>query len=75
MGDKAQFLAYFPGIQSAIKIHGQGDGMRVQFEIPENQVAAAIDLLAWRNRVLKVTIEPAEVESSDDTRKDKKTHF
>jgi len=68
VSDRAQFLAYFPGIQSAIKIHGQGDGMRVQLEIPENQMGAAIELLAWRNKVLKVTIEPAEVENESESR-------
>jgi len=35
--------------------------MRVQLEIPENQMSRAIDILAWRSKALKVTIEPMEV--------------
>lgn len=62
MSDKAQFLASFPAIQSAIKIKGSGDGMRFQLDVPENQMGAAIDILAWRQKVLRVTIEPMEVE-------------
>lgn len=57
MADKVTFLAAFPSIQSAIKITGGGDGMRIQLDIPENQMGNAIELLAWRQRVLKVTVE------------------
>ena len=32
--------------------------MRIQLEIPESEMASALPLLAWRNRVLKVTVEP-----------------
>ena len=53
----ASFLASFPPIQSAIKI-GQ-DGMRIQFDVPETEMGNAIELLAWRDRVLRVTIGPA----------------
>lgn len=68
MSDNASFLAYFPNIQSAIKVHGQGDGMRVQLEIPENQMGAAIEMLAWRSKTLRVTIEPVEVEHVSGSR-------
>ena len=54
---KVTFLAAFPPIQSAIKVTGAGDGMRIQLDIPESEMANAIELLAWRQRVLKVTIE------------------
>ena len=54
---KVTFLAAFPPIQSAIKITGAGDGMRIQLDIPESEMANAIELLAWRQRVLKVTVE------------------
>jgi hypothetical protein len=57
MSDKVTFLAAFPPIQSAIKITGAGDGMRIQLDIPESEMGNAIELLAWRQRVLKVTVE------------------
>ena len=53
--DKIEFLAAFPPIQSAIKI-GQ-DGMRIQLDIPESELGAAVRLLTMRGKVLKVTFE------------------
>ncbi len=35
MSDVVRFTASFPAIQSAIKITGDGNGMRIQFDIPE----------------------------------------
>lgn len=57
VSDKVVFLAAFPSIQSAIKITGAGDGMRIQLDVPESEMGNAIGLLAWRQRVLKVTVE------------------
>jgi len=34
-----------------------GDGMRVQFDIPESDMAEAVKLLAMRGKVLFVTVE------------------
>jgi hypothetical protein len=52
------FLASFPPIQSAIKV---GDsGMRLQLDVPETEMANAVELLAMRNVVLKVTVEVAQ---------------
>ncbi len=53
------FIATFPPIQSAIKI-GQ-DGMRIQLDVPENQLGNAIELLAWRDRILEISIKPAMI--------------
>jgi len=50
------FTASFPPIQSAIKIGT--DGMRLQLEVPESELAKAIEVLAWRECALTVTIEP-----------------
>lgn len=59
MADKAvTFLASFPPIQSAIKI-GQ-DGMRIQFDVPETEMAQAVNLLALRDVVLRVTVQRAD---------------
>jgi len=37
-------------------------------EIPENQMGAAIEILAWRSKTLRVTIEPVEVENVSESR-------
>lgn len=58
MSNEARFLASFPSIQSAIKIHGDASGMRIQFDVPESEMAEAIKLLAWRQCVLVVTVGP-----------------
>lgn len=58
--ERAVFEAAFPAIQSAIKICGDRQGMRVQFDIPESEMGEATKLLLWRDQVLKVTVEPAE---------------
>jgi hypothetical protein len=51
------FLASMPPIQSAVKISGGGDGMRVQFDVPETEMGNAVELLAMRGVVLRVTVE------------------
>jgi hypothetical protein len=57
MAEAITFLASFPPIQSAIKI---GDaGMRIQLDVPESEMPAAVKLIAMRDAVLRVTIEPA----------------
>ena len=49
------FLASFPPIMSAIKC---GDaGMRIQFDVPESEMGNAVELLAMRGVVLRVTVE------------------
>ena len=65
------FLASFPPIQSAIKIHGSGEGMRIQLEVPETEIPQVIPLLIWREQLLEVTIRIA----NDATRSDKKRRF
>ena len=63
MADKAVFLASFPSIQSAIKVYGDKQGMRIQLDVPESEMAEAMNLFLWRAQVLRVTIEP---ETSED---------
>ncbi len=40
------FRASIPPIQSAVRLDGGGDGMRLQLDIPATDVEAALDL--WR---------------------------
>lgn len=58
--DVVTFLASIPGILSALKISGNGDGMRVQFDIPESEMGNAVKLLVMRDKILKITIEVEE---------------
>ena len=52
---KAAFLCSIPPIMSGIKTGG--DGMRVQFDIPETEMGEAVKLLAMRGERLRVTVE------------------
>ena len=60
----ATFRASIPPIMSGIKTGG--DGMRVQFDIPESDMGEAVKLLAMRGAVLRVTVE--EYRRDDDPR-------
>uniref|UniRef100_A0A6M3KD63 Uncharacterized protein n=1 Tax=viral metagenome TaxID=1070528 RepID=A0A6M3KD63_9ZZZZ len=59
MSERSIFFASFPPIQTAIKVHGSGDGMRIQLDIPESEMTEALKLFRWREAILKVTIERA----------------
>ena len=74
MGDAASFLAAFPAIQSAIKVYGDKQGMRVQLDIPESEMGEALKLLMWRERVLRITVEP-EAGAHESTRKHTRSHY
>jgi hypothetical protein len=50
------FLASFPDIQGQLKI-GR-DGCRIALDVPESELAAALRLVLWRDRVLKITVKP-----------------
>lgn len=51
------FRATFPPIMSAIKVTGNGDGMRIQLDIPESEMSQALGLFAFREQVLVVTVK------------------
>ena len=55
-----QFLGSFPPIGSAIKVSGNGDGMRIQIDVPESEMGNALKLLLLRECVLEVTIKQAD---------------
>ena len=69
MSDAASFLAAFPAIQSAIKVYGDRQGMRIQFDIPESEMGEAVKLLMWREQVLRVTVEPEKDGHQGESRK------
>ena len=53
--DVAKFRASIPPIMSGIKTGG--DGMRVQFDIPEVDIGEGAKLIAMRGKRLTVTVE------------------
>lgn len=55
VSEQVTFLATLPDIQSAIKITGTCNGMRVQLEVPESEMGQAIHLLKWRGQVIEIT--------------------
>ena len=62
--DTIQFLASLPPITSAVMRSGAGNGMRVQLDIPESEMANAIRIQLWDRKVLEVTIrviDPKEI--------------
>ena len=54
--DEAVFLFTFPPILSSVKIHGMGEGMRVQLEIPESEMGSALKMLQWRGGVMEARV-------------------
>lgn len=58
MTESVTFLASIAALQSGIQISGDGNGMRVKIDVPETEMGNALELLAWREKVLRVTIEP-----------------
>ena len=55
--EQATFLATIPNIASAIRVHGES-GARIQFDIDDTNLAEVLKLVLWRERLLKVTVEP-----------------
>lgn len=62
MGNKIEFIASLPAIQSAVSVSGNGDGARVKLDVPGTDIPEAIKLLLYTNKVFNVTI--SEVEDS-----------
>ena len=54
---QARFQATLPPILSAVKVSGDG-GLRIQLDVPQTDEADALKLLLWRERVLRITVEP-----------------
>jgi hypothetical protein len=59
MVEKIQFVATLPPIQSAVKIGGgEGEGARIQLDVPGTEIAAITTLSAFcRGKVFQVTVE------------------
>jgi len=57
--ESTTFRASLPAIMSAIRAGGDG-GVRIQLDIPDSDMAEALRLLLWRDRVMVVTVRPDE---------------
>ena len=57
--EQATFYATIPNIASAIRVHGESGG-RIQLDISDSELAEALRLVAWREKLLKITIEVTE---------------
>lgn len=68
MDEPITFLCSIAPLQSGIQITGRNEGMRLKIDIPESEMAEALLLLQWRERVLRVTVEPDDG-STDKSRK------
>lgn len=58
-GERAEFVAVIPSIASAIKIHGES-GARIMFDVDDQQLAEVLKLVAMRDGLLRVTVEPVD---------------
>ena len=52
-----RFIASLPNIQSAIQIHGGGDGFMLKLDVPLSDRMAMMKLACCDNRTFKVSIE------------------
>ena len=66
--DAITFRASFPPILTAIKRSGNGDGLRIQLDIPESDVLGAIGLAALTQERLLVTVKVL-TDLDDETQK------
>ena len=69
--ESATFEATLPPILSAVKVSGDG-GLRIQLDVPQTDEADALKLLLWRERVLRITVEPV---SDADRRNETGGHY
>jgi hypothetical protein len=67
-----EFLAYLPPIQSAIRVSGEGDTMRLQLEISLRTSPEAFRIAMFTGKRLKVTIQEL-TEIDDETKQSPKS--
>lgn len=72
--DVAEFEAVIPSNMSAIRIHGES-GMRIQLDVDETNLPEALKLVLWRERVLRVTIEPESGDGRSESGKPRTIHI
>lgn len=68
------FRASFPPIQSAIIISGDGTGVRIKLDVPEVDLLPFLQSIAMRQQAFRVTIEPIENDSKQQSTITKTTY-
>ena len=63
--NRAEFVATFPAIKSALLRDGNGGGMQCKLEIPENQMGEAVKLFGMTEKRLRVVVEVVETNEVD----------
>lgn len=58
------FTAALPNIQSAIQLHGAGDGYLVKLEVPQSEALAIMKLGCLTQMAFRVTVEVEEEAAS-----------
>lgn len=59
-GTTLRFVGSVATVSGAIKLHGDGGGLRIVLDVPESDVEEALLIRAYRNMALTVTVEPGE---------------
>lgn len=57
MSEPITFIGSLAPILSAIKVTGDGGGMRITIDIPESQMGNALSLLTMREQLLEITVD------------------
>lgn len=61
-GAAVRFVGSIAPVAGALKLHGDGGGLRLMIDVPASHMAEALRLVAYTGMALTVTIEPGEVE-------------
>jgi len=72
--DAITFDAVIPSNMSALRIHGES-GMRITLDVDETNLPEALKLVLWRERVLRVTIEPESGDGRSESGKPRTIHI
>lgn len=57
MSNRIEFYATLPATASAIKFSGDENGADVRLSIPQTEVYKMVELIAWGQKLIKVTME------------------
>lgn len=56
---RAEFVAVLAPVATAIRVHGDA-GARITLDVDDSNLPEALKLIAWRDCILRVTIEPED---------------
>jgi len=74
VSDAITFEAVIPSNMSALRIHGES-GMRITLDVDETNLPEALKLVLWRERVLRVTVEPVGGDGRAEQGKSRTIHI